>query len=113
MYMSTLNELAKQIHLTAEEKGWWEDGIQFGQRIALTHSELSEALEAWRKDDEPWFFTHPDHDNKPEGVAVELVDVIIRVLDILYWSEVDIDSVMRAKMEYNKTRPYKHGGLRA
>lgn len=110
--MPTLNDLAAEIHQTAVEKGWWEDGLQFGQRIALTHSELSEALEEWRKGND-WYYHYPDHNNKPEGVSAELVDVIIRTLDILQWGEVDIDSIMAEKMEYNKTRPYKHGGLKA
>ncbi len=115
--MGHLNDLAEEIHKTAVEKGWWEEGLQFGQRIALTHSELSEALEAWRQEGKPWFYTvlreGSQKHYKPEGVAVELVDVIIRVLDILQWNNMDIDGIMREKMDYNKTRPYKHGGLRA
>lgn len=48
-------------------------------------------------------------DCKPEGVAVEIVDCIIRCLDILHSLDVDIDAVVARKMAYNATRPYKHG----
>lgn len=46
---------------------------------------------------------------KPEGVAVELADCIIRCLDTMYSLGVDIDDVVAEKMAYNATRPHKHG----
>lgn len=46
---------------------------------------------------------------KPEGLAVELADCIIRCLDTLHSLGVDIDQVVREKMMYNESRPYKHG----
>jgi hypothetical protein len=46
---------------------------------------------------------------KPEGVAVELVDALIRILDTLYNRGVDIDSIFWQKMNYNSKRPHKHG----
>lgn len=46
---------------------------------------------------------------KPEGAAVELVDCLIRVLDTLHSRNVDIDRVVEIKMQYNDSRPYKHG----
>ena len=49
-------------------------------------------------------------DRKPEGIAVELADCIIRILDYCGKEGIDIDAIIRAKHEYNKTRPYKHGG---
>ena len=54
--MGHLNDLAAEIHKTAEEKGWWDNGLQFGQRIALTHCELSEAMEEWRKEGNIWLY---------------------------------------------------------
>lgn len=50
------------------------------------------------------------YDNKPEGIAVELADCIIRILDYCGKEGIDIEKILRIKHEYNKTRPYKHGG---
>ena len=46
---------------------------------------------------------------KPEGVAVELVDALIRILDQLGYMRVDIDGLVAEKMAYNADRPSKHG----
>lgn len=46
---------------------------------------------------------------KPEGVAVELADALIRILDIMHSLDVDIDAIVAEKMAYNATRPVKHG----
>ena len=47
---------------------------------------------------------------KPEGIAVELCDCIIRILDYLGKEGVDVEAVLAEKHAYNKTRPYRHGG---
>lgn len=102
----SLNELATEIHLIAKDHGWWETNRNFGEMIALIHSELSEALEAHRNHELAIHYK----DKKPEGWAVELIDCIIRILDTLRAGGCDIDDLIKAKIEYNKTRPYKHGG---
>jgi hypothetical protein len=47
---------------------------------------------------------------KPEGIPIELADCIIRILDYCGRSGIDIEEAIRIKHEYNKTRPYRHGG---
>lgn len=131
-----LNELAKEAHQIAVEHGWWEEPPKFEATIALCHSELSEALEeyrngrpmVWRKcmtceGDTPCMETGCGdwYDGvcelscispKPEGIAVEMADCLIRILDWFGHEGLDVDAIVREKMEYNKTRPYRHGGKR-
>ena len=211
--MTNLADLQKEAHAIAKAHGWWYTERTFGDLIALVHSELSEALEAYRER-ELEVYTPPDDvigqpgkfgntrqphpfpgvggyvnvkvSTKPEGVASELADVVIRVADMAEWLKVDLaqareededlgeakqayleyrlsgnldsfgewiaaihedvgdagyhqrnrsanlgshlvsviwmvqkmaahygidlDAAIEAKMEYNKTRPYRHGG---
>ena len=117
----SLNHLAAEIHSTATEHGWWSEPRSFGDICALIHSEVSEALEEYRTGDAKvsatiyWSViddeTGLDRDHpKPEGVAIELADVIIRVLDAAHQYGIDMDEAMRVKMSYNETRPFRHGG---
>lgn len=129
-----LNELANEIHYTAVEHGWWNPAPSFGEVVALCHSELSEALEEHRAD-RPMVWNQcmgadgvvpcdgrscGDWEDgacalhclatKPEGIAVEMADCLIRILDWAAHEGVDMDDIVRTKMEYNKTRPFRHGG---
>lgn len=104
-----LTELSKEIHKNAVEHGWWENDRCFGEIIALCHSELSEALEEYRNA-KPQIYFVGDKGEKPEGIAVELADCIIRILDYCGKQNIDIDEIIRIKHDFNKTRPYKHGG---
>ena len=103
-----LDVLAALLHETAIEKGFWDKPKNFdvfGNKLALIHSEVTEVLEAMRK-------------NKgSEEIVEEMVDVLIRTLD-LYASmrnggfvEHSIDEVLFKKMEDNKVRPRLHGNL--
>ena len=181
-----LADLQREAHAIAKEHGWWDEERTFGDCIALVHSELSEALEAYRV---CGIVDCPHEHTEGAGVAAELADVVIRVADMaehhgvdlervvieartdpncahgLYvrtyeigaspsfgdwitqlhsrstdiwngglrhaWGQIwqnpiglfvhdiermaayygiDLDAAIEAKMEYNRTRPYRHGG---
>ncbi len=101
----TISELVKQAHDNATEKGWYDEPKTFGELIALCHSELSEALEAYRDG----FEINKTYEFS-KGIPIELADVVIRIADMCGYYEIDLEAVIKQKMEYNKTRPYKHGG---
>ena len=102
-----LNDLAREINNNAHIHGWWDKPREFPENAALFHSEISEALEEYRNNRGMFYFCE---NGKPEGVAVELADCVIRILDWCAEEGIDIDRIIREKMRYNKTRPYRHGG---
>lgn len=111
-------EFANETHNLAKEKGWWgmEELRYFPEIAALIHSEVSEALEEWRAGVPPseiYFSKDKQGNDKPEGIGIELADVLIRVLDYCAKEGIDIDYMLKVKHEYNKTRPYRHGGKKA
>lgn len=120
----SLKELAAAVHENAVAHGWWEEERGLPEVLMLCVSELAEALEEYRAgkpniyyeieeeatlyaDGEP-FERHERR--KPEGIAVELADCVIRILDYCGHAGIDLEEAIRIKHEYNKSRPYRHGG---
>lgn len=102
----TLQELAEEIRDINRANGWnttkpedWGQDYKVPGVLALIHSEASEALEAFRKDD-------------GENFVEEMADVLIRVLDCVAAFTDDFDAVVRDKMERNRQRGFRHGGKR-
>ena len=46
---------------------------------------------------------------KPEGVSIELADAVIRIADLCGQMGIDLETAIILKMDYNKSRPFKHG----
>lgn len=78
-----------------DDAKWMVPGV-----LALIHSEVSEALEEYRKEHRKLEFTE------------ELADILIRTLDCAAALELDIEEAVNKKLEKNRNRAYKHGGRR-
>ena len=93
-----LDALSAVLHETAIEKGFWEGEYSYdkiGNKLALVHSEVTEVLEAIRKD------------QGSEKVVEEMADVLIRLLDLYAamrnagFLEHSLDEILDKKMEIN------------
>jgi NTP pyrophosphatase (non-canonical NTP hydrolase) len=82
--------------------GWATPGKakNFGETIALIHSEVSEALEGGRKGNRP-----DPHCPLFGNVEIELADAIIRIMGLCYHLNLDIESAIAVKLKYNLDRP--------
>jgi len=116
----TLNELRDEAYSYAQKQGFHEQKTNFGETLMLIVSELSEALEADRNN--CWSRSSIEKGlPNPEKIDIdlykmhfrgtveeEIADAIIRLCDLAGTYKIDLDWHVKAKMAYNKTRPYKH-----
>ena len=100
------DELAEDIHKNAIEKGFWDrtvDSIFVAKQMMMIVSEVSEAMEALRKEMDP------------DQISDEFADIIIRTIDLYAgmanagYVKKSLDKAVKDKMEKNISRPKKHG----
>lgn len=90
------SKIALEVHQNAVEHGWWAEERTTPELLVLVHSEVSEALEAYRDGDD-------------ENFSEELADIIIRVMDMAEGLNIDLERAVLAKHKKNEKRPYRHG----
>lgn len=132
--MSFRDEMAKmqeRCHNAAQAKGWYKTQRSPLEFHMLMVSELAEATEECRSG-RPLIYqfqpvasedtltehlkaVHPNSPDwqparKPEGEAIELADLFIRLMDYCQHRGIDLAEAVEMKLAYNKTRSERHGG---
>lgn len=119
----SFSDIQERVFQTALDKGWWDECLTgnetpsisrekvekvIPEKIALIHSEISEALESYRN----YKLLSYNEGGKPEGFPVELADAVIRIMDLCGAMGIDLEAEILKKAAYNETRSFKHGGKR-
>lgn len=112
-----IETLQRKVHQGNIDAGWWTDlstnqdlaeecrkGTRFGkalvaEKLVLIHSEISESMEAARKN------LMDDKLPHRKGIEVELADAVIRILDLCGALQLDLAGAIQEKLGYNATRP--------
>lgn len=103
-----LNDLCREFHDLAKAKGWWDTDRTDAETGMMVVTEIAEALQILRE----WFPHVVDLEpgsGKPFGFPAELADVLIRLLDWAGRHGIALGDVVKAKHEFNKSRPIRHG----
>lgn len=97
-YEHSVNELVRLCHGLAKDAGWHDNTREVGTMLALIHSEVSEALEGFRKD------INDDHLPNRKMAEVELADAVIRIFDLAGSMSFDLGGALVEKLLYNTQR---------
>lgn len=103
-----IENLCQIAHTASVSKGFHNPPPSPLEAYALIISEIAEAIEAARTDKPAYYLDG----HKPEGQLAELADAVIRIADYCGSKNWDLTAAITEKLEYNKSRPYKHGKLK-
>lgn len=107
--MKTLKEWQDAAGLVANTKGFASKAENIHRSLLMIVGEITEAQNELRVGREPQEIYYSDT-GKPEGVPVELADVVLRIFNLAHDLGIDLEAAVELKHNYNMTRPFKHGG---
>jgi NTP pyrophosphatase (non-canonical NTP hydrolase) len=93
-----IDYLQNYCHGSAKTAGWWNKQRNIAECLCLIHSEISEAMEGYRKD------KMDEHLSHQKSIAVELADAMVRILDLAGGLELPLGEAFAEKFCYNQTR---------
>ena len=103
-------KLTAACHGKAWNNGWWHNPKTgevvkrpVPELLCLIHSEVSEALEGYRKS-KPDAPLMDDHLTDRPMLEVELADAVIRIFDMAGGYGLDVAGALMDKLEYNDNR---------
>lgn len=100
--LNGVRALQEGCFLLSKNAGWHREDssnpLAFATKIALIHSEVSEALEGFRKN------LMDDHLKDRKAVEVELADAVIRIMDLAGALNLDLGGAIVEKLAYNQVR---------
>ncbi len=108
--MGMIDDKAAVAHAISRNNGFWDKEVDVDfllSKLALLHSEVSETLEAIRKE------------KGEDAILEELSDIFIRLVDFYQGAKqagwlsatASFDQAIDDKIRINATRPRKHGNL--
>ncbi len=95
-----LNQKMLEVRALADGKGFSSDPERIWEMLALIHTEVSEATDAYKKGE------------SMEHLGEELADAIIRILHLMSALNLDAEELFQDKMKKNWERPYKYNTVR-
>lgn len=109
--VKTIGDWVYEVHKNAVQHGWYDGkgAKNFGELLMLVVTEVAEVMEEYRNG-RLMKETYVNKNGKMCGIPSELADIVIRVMDICGYYNIDLEQAIAEKHEYNKSRPYKHGG---
>ena len=111
--MKSIKELQVEVYQSAVDRGFHSGDNNVWKMLGNIHGEVSEAWEEARKPEFDPTHVYYSRKAKPEGFPTELADIVIRVLDTAEAFGIDLEAAIMEKMDFNKTRPFRHGNKRA
>jgi NTP pyrophosphatase (non-canonical NTP hydrolase) len=95
-----LNQKMQEVRALADGKGFSSNPERIWEMLALIHTEVSEATDAYKKGE------------SMEHIGEELTDAIIRILHLMSALDLDAEKLFQEKMKKNWDRPFKYNTVR-
>lgn len=113
------NRVSNNIQTWREKKGFHSGWDNVPEKLMLTVTELSEAMEVYRhiqftEEATPRPINWPQKDAAENGAYIEnfeeeLADTVIRIMDLATACGLDLEAAIEKKMAKNEGRPHMHG----